>query len=92
MTRYFRSTLIILLSVMLPSMPPVLASGNPAATPAAMDAPSESAGECSCSVRKRQQVEARLEKKASSASQQPGNADAGQLSQSTETSSVSGSD
>ena len=92
MTRYFRSTLIILLSAMLPSMSPVLASGNPAAPPAAMDAPSESTYECSCSVRKRQQVEARLEKKASSASQQTGNADAGQLSQSTETSSVSGSD
>jgi hypothetical protein len=88
--------MMILLSAMLPSMPSAVASGDPAAPPTAMDAPEsnspESNYECSCSVRKRQQVEARLKKKADSASQQTGEPDAGQLSQSTETSSVNGSD
>ncbi len=46
--------------------------------------------ECYCSVRKRQQVKARLEKKAGQ--EQPGQTDSDQSSQSTDTSSVSGSD
>jgi hypothetical protein len=83
---------MIVLSAMLPAMPSAVASGDPAAPPVAIDTPLESSYECHCNVRKRQQVEARLAKKAGSASQQTGNDDVGQLSQSTATSSVSGSD
>jgi hypothetical protein len=96
MTRHSRGALIILLSAMLPSMPSAVASGDPAAPLTATDVPEsnspESNYECHCNVRKRQQVEARLAKKAGSASQQTGDVDAGQPSQSTETSPVSRSD
>ena len=69
--------------------PLVNAPDTPAAE-AQTELPQTVPGECSCNIRKRQQVEARLEKK--SKQEQSGQTGMDQSSQSTETSSVNGSD
>jgi len=91
MTRYNFYAEIILLSVLLSWISSPAASENPSQLPETIATEPEGDYECQCNVRKRQQVEARLAKKAAAA-QNAVNTEADQLSQSTDTSAVSGSD